>query len=142
MSSSSSVDLLAGERIDHLDALDLVAEQLDAHRGLVVGGVDLDGVAPHPELAPHEVHVVALVLHVDELAAGSSRWSCSSPGPHDEELVLVLLGRAEAVDARHRRHHDGVAPGEQRRGGRVAQPVDLVVDRRVLLDVGVARTAM
>ena len=48
--------------------LDLVAEQLDAHGGLVVGRVDLDGVAPHPELAPHEVHVVALVLHVDELA--------------------------------------------------------------------------
>ena len=28
---------------------------------------------------------------------------------------------------------------EQRRGGGVAEPVDLVVDRRVLLDVGVAR---
>jgi hypothetical protein len=55
------------------------------------------------------------------------------------ELVAVLLGRAQAVDARHRGHHDDVAPGEQRRGGRVAQPVDLVVDRRVLLDVGVAR---
>ena len=67
-SSSSVVTCLAGERVDHLDALDLVAEQLDAHGVLVVGRVDLDGVAPHPELAPHEVHVVALVLHVDELA--------------------------------------------------------------------------
>ncbi len=40
---------------------------------------------------------------------------------------------------RHRGHHDHVATGEQRRGRRVAEPVDLVVDRRVLLDVGVAR---
>ena len=32
-----------------------------------------------------------------------------------------------------------VAPGEQRRGRRVAEAIDLVVDRAVLLDVGVAR---
>ena len=56
-----------------------------------------------------------------------------------QDLALVLLGRAQAVDARHRGHHDDVAPGQQGRGGRVAQAVDLVVDRRVLLDVGVAR---
>ena len=132
------VDPLAGERVDHVDGLDLVAEQLDAHGGLVVGGVHLDGVAPHPELAPHQVHVVALVLHVDELAQDRPLVVLLALA-HDEQLVAVLLGRAEAVDARHRRHHDHVAPGEQRRGGRVAQPVDLVVDRAVLLDVRVAR---
>ncbi len=36
-----------------------------------------------------------------------------------------------------RRDHDDVAPGEQRVGRRVPQPLDLVVDRGVLLDVGV-----
>ena len=51
--------------------------------------------------------------------------------------VDVLLRRAQAVDAGDRRDHDDVAPGEQRAGGRVPQPLDLVVDRRVLLDVGV-----
>ena len=35
------------------------------------------------------------------------------------------------------RDHDHVAPGEQRVGRRVAQPLDLLVDRGVLLDVGV-----
>ena len=38
---------------------------------------------------------------------------------------------------RHRGDHDDVPPGEQRAGRRVPQPLDLVVDRRVLLDVGV-----
>ena len=71
---------LAGERVDHRDPLDLVAEQLDAHRRLLVGGVHLDGVAPHPELAPDEVHVVAVVLHVDELA-------------QDRALVVVVARR-------------------------------------------------
>ena len=130
-------DLLTGERVDHLDALDLVAEQLDAHRRLLVGRVHLDGVAPHAELAAHEVHVVALVAHVDELAQHAALVDL---GAHleVEHVVAVLLGRAEAVDARHRGHHDDVAAGEQGRGGGVAQPVDLVVHRRVLLDVGVA----
>ena len=129
-------DLLAGERVDHLDALDLVAEELDAHGGLLVGRVHLDGVASHPELAAHEVHVVALVAHVDELPEHAALVDL---GAHleVEHVVAVLLGRAEAVDARHRGHHDHVAAGEQRRGGGVAQPIDLVVHRRVLLDVGV-----
>ena len=121
------------------DALDLVAEQLDADGVLLVGGVDLEGVAPDPELAPHQVEVVALVLDVDQLA--------------QDRALVVLLAHPDVRAAgpgtpraspgrrcRHRGHDDDVAPGEQRgRGGRVAEPVDLVVDRRVLLDVGVAR---
>ena len=54
-------------------------------------------------------------------------------------LALVLLGVAHAVDAADRGDDDDVAAGEQAGRGRVAQPVDLVVDRRVLLDVRVAR---
>ena len=51
------------------DALDLVAEELDADRALLlVGGEDLDDVAAHAEGAAVEVDVVALVLDVDERA--------------------------------------------------------------------------
>ena len=131
-------DLLAGERVDHLDALDLVAEELDADGRLLVGGVHLDGVAAHAELAAHEVHVVALVAHVDELPQHAALVDL---GAHleVEHVVAVLLRGAEAVDARHGRDHDHVSSGEQGRGGGVPQPVDLVVHRRVLLDVGVRR---
>ncbi len=82
--------LLAGERIDHLDALDLVAEELDAHGVLLVGGMHLDGVASNPELAPHQVHVVAFVAHVDELA---QRGSLVDLGAHlqVQEVLEVLL---------------------------------------------------
>ena len=50
------------------DRLDLVAEQLDADRRLLVRGVHLDDVAADPELAAHQVHVVALVLQIDQAA--------------------------------------------------------------------------
>ena len=61
-------DDLAGERVDRRDALDLVAEQRDAQRLLLVRGEHLDRVAAHAELVAGEAHVVALVLELDEPA--------------------------------------------------------------------------
>ena len=138
MSSVELGDLLAGERIDDRDAFDLVAEELDARDRLFVRGMELDRVAPHPELASAQRHVVAFVLHVDELAQDRPLVALLAH-VGDEELALVLRGVAHAVDARDRRHDDDIASSEQRRGRRVAEAIDLVVDRAVLLDVGVAR---
>ncbi len=59
----------AAQRVDLLDRLDVVAEELDADGRLVlVGREDLDHVAAHAERAAVEVDVVSLVLDVDELA--------------------------------------------------------------------------
>ncbi len=129
---------LPGQHVEGDDALDGVAEHLHPQRGLLVGGVDLDRVAPGAEGAPDEVDVVAGVLEVDELAQYLALVDLIPHG-QAQDAVPVLGGRAEAVDARHRRHHDHVTPHEQRRRRGVAQPVDLVVDGRVLLDVGVGR---
>ena len=84
-------DGFAGERIDDLDALDLVSEQLDAHRRLVIGRMDFDRVAPHPELAAHEVHVVPLVVHVHQPAEDGALVVLLTRSDH-EQLVAVLLG--------------------------------------------------
>ncbi len=70
---------LAGQRVDLDDALDLVAEEVDAHRQLLVRRLDRDAVAAHAELAAHEVHVVALVLHVDEAPHDARAVEASRP---------------------------------------------------------------
>ena len=129
---------LARQHVERHDALDRVAEQLHPQRLLLVGRVDLDRVAPGPEGAPHQVHVVAGVLEVDQPAQHVPLVHLV-PDRDAEDPVAVLLGRAQAVDAGDRGHHDHVPPHEQ--GGRrgVAQPVDLVVDGRVLLYIGVRR---
>ena len=57
---------LAGQHVEPGQPLDLVTEQLDPDGVLLVGSVHLDGVATHAEASPHEVLVIALVLHVDE----------------------------------------------------------------------------
>ncbi len=55
----------------------------------------------------------------------------------EDGLLLVLLRRADPVDARHRGDDQHVAPRQERARGRVPQAVDVVVHRRVLLDVEV-----
>ncbi len=129
-------DDLAGERVQRVQRLDLVAEHLDPDGQLLVDREDLDGVAPDPEGAAAEGQVVAGVLDVDEAAQQHVPVDLLADlQPHHP--VHVLLRGAEAVDAGHRRDHDHVPAGEQRVGRRVAQPLDLLVDRGVLLDVGV-----
>ena len=62
------VDQLAGERVEVLQALDLVAEERRAEGRLGVGREDLERLPAHAERAAAERRVVARVLDRDELA--------------------------------------------------------------------------
>ena len=127
---------LAGDRVQRHHPLDLVAEELDADRGLLVDREDLEGVAADPERAAGERHVVAGVLDLDQPPQDRVAVVLVADA-QPQHPVDVLLRGAEAVDAGHRRHHDHVAARQQRVGRGVPQPLDLLVDRGVLLDVGV-----
>ena len=129
---------LAGQDVEGHDAFDRVPEHLDPERLLFVGRMDLHRVAAGPEGAAHEVDVVAGVLEVDQAPQHLPLVELVAHR-QPEDAVPVLLGRAQPVDARHRRHDDDVSPHQQRGGRGVAEAVDLVVDGRVLLDVGVGR---
>ncbi len=128
---------LAGQRVQGHEPLDLVAEHLDPHRMLLVHGEHLDGVAAHAEGAAREGDVVARVLDVDE---GPQQLVAVEllAHPQAHHAVDVLLRRAEAVDGGDARHHDAVAARQQAVRRRVTQPLHLLVDRGVLLDVGIA----
>ena len=132
------LDDLARERVEVLDLLDLVAEEDRAVGRLRVGREHLERLAAHPERAAAERGVVARVHVVDELAQDLVAVDHLAL-LQQRDLRVVLLRRAEAVDAGHARDHDHVAAGEQRARGGVAQAVDLLVDRGVLLDVEVLR---
>ena len=93
---------------------------------LLVGRLDVHHVAPDPEAAPAEVHVVAGVLEIHEVA----QQDVPPPARASHGLAPTRPGSfwgAHAVDAGDRGHHDHVPPGQQRPGGGVAEPVDLLV---------------
>jgi hypothetical protein len=63
------------------------------------------------------------------------KWSRASPCPPDrDDHGLVILLAADAVNAGDAGHHDHVAPREERTHRREPQPLDLLVDARILLD--------
>ena len=128
---------LAGERVYLAYGVYLVAEEFDMQGLLVfVGRDDLQHVAAHAEGTAVEVVVVANVLDVHE-AADDALHGHVLPFLHRDDEPRVVLRRAEAVDAGDRGHDDDVAPREQGVRGGMAQLVDIVVDGRVLLDIGV-----
>ncbi len=130
------VDRLRSERVDRGDALDLVAEELDADRVLLIHRVDLQGVAFHLEGAAAPAHVVAPVLDVHEVAQQVVAVVLVAHAQGDA-LFEVLLRGAEAIDGGHGGDDDHVATREQRAGGGVPHALYLFVERRILLDVGV-----
>jgi hypothetical protein len=130
------VEDLARQRVEVVDRLDLVAEQVHPVGRLGERREDLDHLPLHPEGATGERRLIARVLHANELA---HQGIAVDRLPDLEQLhhPVVKLRRADAEDARDRGDDDDVAPGQQRGGCGMSQAVDLVVDRRVLLDVEV-----
>ena len=127
---------LTRQRVQVGELLDLVAEHLDADGELLVDREDLDRVAAHPERAAGERQVVARVLHVHQPPQQRVAVDLVAD-PEPDTPVDVLLRRPQAVDAGDGGDDHDVPPGQQAHRRRVPQPLDLLVQRGVLLDVGV-----
>ncbi len=99
-------------------------------------GKNFDGVAARAQHAAIEIGVVALVLQLGQVAQD---LRAVDPVPHRVGLghFQIGFGVADTVDAGDRRHDDHITPLEQHAGGGVTHPVDLLVDRGFLLDIGV-----
>ncbi len=135
--AGQAVDDLAGERVEHRDALDLVIEQLDPHRLLLrLRGEDVHDVAANPVGAALEHQVVARVLKLRQPGEDVALVNLVAP-VQVQNHAQVRLRVSQAVDGRHRGDDDGVPPLQQRLGGGEPHLLDVRVDRRILLDVGV-----
>ena len=131
------VEDLSGQRVERTDVVDLVVEQLDAHRLLLgLGREDVDDVAAHAIRTALEGHVVARVLQLRQAVQDVALVDtvASVEVQHHAQVGLRI---AEAVDRGHGRDNHGVAPFEQRLGRGQAHLLNVRVYRRVLLDVRV-----
>ena len=128
---------LAKERVDLAEGLDLLAPHCDPVSVILIGGEDFDHVAAHPEVSTPEVDVVALVLDLDQPAQDVLAADLL-PFLEQEQHPVIGFGRAKAVNATDARDNQAVAAFEKRAGGGHAQLVQLVVDRRLFLDINVA----
>ena len=131
------VGLGPGQGIELGEALDRVAEQRDAPGAVLqMGRPQLDRVAAHPEVPAHEIRVVAPVLQRHQVGHQLALLDLVA-ALQAEGHGGIGLDRADTVNARHAGHDDHVVALDQRAGRGVAHAVDLLVHRRILLDIGV-----
>jgi hypothetical protein len=132
-------DHLAGQRVEGGDVFHFVVEQLDADGFQVrLGRIHIDHVTAHAKGRAGEIHLVAGVLQVGQ--APQQRALVELVAAVDVQHHLQIGFRAaQAIDARHRGDDDGVLALQQGLGRGQAHLLDVVVDRRVLLDEGVRR---
>ena len=130
---------LSGQRVEPAQVLDLVVEELDAHRILLgLCRIHVDDLAANAVRAAVQLDLVSRVLQLRE--APEDEALVDGVAPHQMQHHLVVGGRiAEAVDRRDGGHDDAVAVLQQRLGRRQPHLLDVVVDRRILLDVRVGR---
>ncbi len=128
---------MASQWIKAGDSINLITKKFDSHR-LFIGRrrINFDHVAADTETSAREIHVVALVEHVDEPSEHSFTGRVLSP-LYRQQHPFVILGRGDAVDAGNTGYHDNVAPAEKRTRGRQTQALDLFVNGGVLFDVSI-----
>ena len=129
-------DLVTGEWVQCGDAVDFVAEELDADGELLVHRNDFNGIATHAERSAREGNIIALVLHIHELAQQGLAVNLLA-FLEEQHLCRIFLRSTQTIDARHGCHNDAVTSGEQRGSRRVAQALHVVVDIGILLDISI-----
>jgi len=127
---------LAGEGIDHRDAFDLITEHLDADRLAFVGGDHLDDIPAHAEGAAVEIDVVAGIVDLDQFLQDDVAFDLLA-GLEDDQHFQPIFGRTQAVNAGDRGDDDYIAAGKQRGSSPQPQPVNFVIDRGILFDIGI-----
>ena len=128
----------AGQRIEQLQRFDFVVEQLQAHRHFcMLGGEDVDRVAAHAEGAALEIRLVACVLHGDQ-ARDHVALADLVPRAQRQDHLVVFARIADTVDGRDGGHDHHIAALQQALGGGEPHLLDVLVDRRILLDEEVA----
>ena len=123
--------------INFIYTLDGVTKKLHTDGPVVlIGREDLHPVAPDPEGIAVEIIVVAGILHGHQPAQHDVPHKVG-PWLEFKTHLQVVFGGAQTKDARYARHHNHVAPGQYRPGGRMAQSIDHFVDRGIFFNVGI-----
>ena len=128
---------LAGDGVYLRDTVHLVPKEFHPVGGIGrVGWVYLHHIPPDSEFIADEIHVVALVLQLHQLADKLVPLLLH-PLAQGDNHVLIVDGVPQGVDTGDAGYNDNIPPLRQGGGGGVAQTLNLVVDGAVLFNIGI-----
>lgn len=101
-------DSLAGGRHHAADAVDLIAKELDAHRGGRLSGIDVDGVAVHMEKARRIGGIGRGVAHAHQAAGNILERRLLPHRKRGRGPIPAVARRHAAQQSARRGDHDAV----------------------------------
>ena len=130
---------LAGQRIEQAQRFDLIIEQFHAQRVLIgFSRMNVDDLTAYPKRTARQFQVIAGVLQIGKPAQNGALIDLLTAHQMQDHLH-VPFGIAQTVDRGNGSDNDRIRPLQNRLGRRQAHLLDVLVDRGVLLDVGIGR---
>ena len=128
---------LPRQRVKFGERVNFIAEQFNAPGPiLIMGGEQVDRVAAHAEITPRKAHIIAPILQGNEIGQ-QLRATNFQPLGQFERHAGIAFDRANAVNARYRRHDYHIVAFQQCACCRVAHAVNLLVYIAFFFDIGV-----
>src|SRR5229473_6344896 len=124
--------------IDLRKRFNLIAKHFDAIGIVVVGRINFDDVAAHPESPTPKIAFGALVENFNQLASDVPALDLLSLF-EEQQHPVVGFRRTESVDATDRSNNQTVAPLKKRPRRREPQPVEFVIYSGFFLNIKVRR---
>ncbi len=130
---------VSGERIEQGNAFDFIVEHGQPYRHFgIFRREDIEHITAYAKHATFEFHFIALVLHLDQALDGIALRDFLALMQMQNHAV-VIHRIANTVDRRYGRDDDRILALQQRLGGGKAHLLNMLIDRRILLDEGIAR---
>src|SRR4029077_10696975 len=119
---------MTSQRIEPRDRIELVPEELETDCFFVGRGrINFDHVAADAEFSAREIHIVALIQHVDQTTEDGFAADVLAAF-YSQQHIQIIFRRSDAVDTGAAGAADWVAPRAQRARSRETQSLDLFVD--------------
>ncbi len=84
------IDDLARQWMKMCDPLDLIPEEFDSDRQLLIDRNDLDRVASDPEVSTFEGHIVSVVLNIDKTSQEKAPLNLITFAQNDHPIDVLL----------------------------------------------------
>ena len=128
----------AGNSIDLSNAVDLITKKFHADRPSgPVCRIDLQRISANTEFVTGKIQIVSFIANLRELAQNIIDGPLLSHTKGNDH-AFIINRVAQAVKAADRGNHDHIPTLKQRRGGTMAQTVDLLIHRGIFLNIGIS----
>ena len=128
---------LTGQHINLRNPVDLVPEKFHPDCCIfLIGGDYFQHIPSDTECTTLKIHVISIILDLYQLADHLIPVFDHTRTQGDHH-VLIVCRTTQTIDTGHAGHYDHIPPLCQRHGRRQTQLINLVIDRRILCDIGI-----